>query len=391
MSKWHRVTTGIWIAQPFLKRGDENWCVIIRRSDYRDGKQTSRRVGPSRKDALFCATKIKESLLTTGSNTSTVGGALLLFLQEHARTLRPRTEQLYAGRIRNHLIPKLGEVGLRELTSARIFDYALGRLSAASPPTVETEVGTLKTALNWYWDTYDIDSRCPARHVKGAFRKACDRAKVTAKVRRDEYTSDEVTILLHHAKAYSHPDAVDLFALGAATGLRKGEILGMEWKGIDWDRGTYDPVWQIDCYGEAGPLKAPREKPAVLSPAALEVLRKRMAKPASNRWVFASRNGTPFKGSNVQKWIKAIRVAAEENGVPISKTFHSLRHYFASHAAENGWSWPAIQNQLGHATADFTARRYTHPVENVERNWDWGLADSADKPLTVLTESKVVH
>lgn len=391
MAKWHRVTTGIWIAQPYLKRNDKSWCVVIKRPDYRGGKQTFRRVGPSRRDALFCATKIKEDLQATGSKTSTVGGALLLFLQEHARTLRPRTEQLYAGRIRNHLIPELGDVGLRELSKSKIFDYALTRLGAAAPPTVETEVGTLQTALTWYWEEYDIDSRCPARHVRDAFKKACDRAKVTAKVRRDEYTADEVEILLHHAGQHSHPDALDLFALGAATGLRKGEILGLEWERIDWERGTVEPLWQIDCYGEPGPLKAPREKPAVLSPVALDILRKRAKKPASQRWVFASRNGTPFKGSNVQKWIKAIRVEAEKDGVPLKKTFHSLRHYFASQAAENGWSWPAIQNQLGHATPDFTARRYTHPVESGERNWDWGPTHTAHKPLTPLTDSKAVH
>lgn len=390
MAKWKRCGKGIWIAQYYLKRGDETWCVVVRRDDYRDGKQKVLRAGPDRKDATLFASRILRELETTGTDTAPFADALCRFLEEHARTLGDGTEQLYRGRVENHLIPRLGNVGIRDLRLAHFFDYAIARFEDAKPNTVHGELRLARTVLNWYWEEFDIDARCPARFIQRAFRQACEKACVTPTKRREDYTAEEVEILLRHAKAHPNPDALDLFVLGATMGLRKGEILGMEWTGIDWEAGTYNPVYQVNKVGKPKKLKAPRKHPAELSPLALAILRTRALRNGFGRWVFSTKNGTPYSGNNVQRWFKKIREEAQVEGVPFTKTFHCIRHYFASQAAEAGWSWPAIQNQLGHADAAFTAKQYTHPVRS-QRNWDWGVTDTADKSLTTLTENPTLH
>ena len=123
------------------------------------------------------------------------------------------------------------------------------------------------------------------------------------------------------------------------TGARLGEVLGMQWQWIDFDR------------GEARlPDSKTGAKTIHLPPPALEVL-VRLPRIEGEPHVLGARRGTTF----IEAPWRRIRSAA---GLPDVR-LHDLRHAFASVAASAGMGLPIIGKMLGHTQAQ-TTQRYAH-------------------------------
>lgn len=140
--------------------------------------------------------------------------------------------------------------------------------------------------------------------------------------------------------------AIRLLAL---TGCRRGEILGLKWTDVDFQRRL---LHLRDS--------KTREKAVYLSPAAIEILQG--LKPVGdNPFVIAgARRGKPFTSIN-QVW-ERVRERAELSGVRM----HDLRHTFASVGAGASIGLPVIGKLLGHTQASTTAR-YAHLADDPVR------------------------
>jgi hypothetical protein len=110
---------------------------------------------------------------------------------------------------------------------------------------------------------------------------------------------------------------------------------------------------------------------------ALSLLETRYLVRTSDRWVFATKNGTPYRPRNVERWILKVREQGATRGVPLSKTFHSTRHFWVSGAVAAGWDWESIRGQAAHHSAAFTAKVYSHGT---------GREHSLDFAVTVVTD-----
>lgn len=130
------------------------------------------------------------------------------------------------------------------------------------------------------------------------------------------------------------------------TGARKGEILGLRWDWIDWDRGL-----------AALPDSKTGEKAIHLPPAALAVLETIPRREDNPHVIFGGRPGAPLV--NLKDPWGAIRAHAGFNDVRI----HDLRHSFASVGAAGGLSLPIIGALLGHTQAA-TTQRYAHLADD---------------------------
>lgn len=150
------------------------------------------------------------------------------------------------------------------------------------------------------------------------------------------------------------PDAVAAIRLLILTGARKGEILGLRWAWVDWER---------SCLRL--PASKTRERVIPLGAAALEVLRgiRGAGGDSVSPWVIQGRAASddveakPFVG--LQKAWERVRALAGLDDVRI----HDLRHSFASVGASAGDSLYIVGKLLGH-NQPRTTQRYAHLADD---------------------------
>jgi integrase len=166
---------------------------------------------------------------------------------------------------------------------------------------------------------------------------------------RTRYLSDaELAALLKAAKASS---AV-LFAaivVSIACGMRKGELLRLEWNDIDFDRSRVQLL--ITKNGSARSVHLP-----AMAAAALKDLK--AAPVVSATHAFLAPNGKPLSWQTLDKMWRVVRTAARLQDF----RWHDLRHSCASILAQSGASLLEIGSVLGHRSANVTLK-YSHLVQ----------------------------
>jgi integrase len=137
--------------------------------------------------------------------------------------------------------------------------------------------------------------------------------------------------------------------LAINTGMRRGEILGLNWERIELDRdmGFNAHIRLYDTKnGEARGV--PLNKQAIAALMSVE------PDPVQ-------RSGRVFKRSNGKDWgqIRTAFEAAVKRAALPDFRFHDLRHTCASHLAQRGRPLKEIQEVLGHKSFAMTLR-YAH-------------------------------
>lgn len=165
-----------------------------------------------------------------------------------------------------------------------------------------------------------------------------------------------------------HPDHRPMFALLAATGVRRSELLAFEVRhlALDGDR-PYVKVRQRLRRQKAnglviGPLKsrhARRDLPIPIEVA--DGLRPLVADRAEDDLVFRSRVGTPLDPDNLAD--RVLAPACAEAGVEWAG-FHTFRHTVASRLFAEGRTVVAVQRWLGHHSPSFTLDTYVHLLDS---------------------------
>lgn len=152
-----------------------------------------------------------------------------------------------------------------------------------------------------------------------------------------------------------------LYATAIFTGMRKGELAGLRFSDIDFEKNLITVQRSYD-----GPTKSDKVRYVPL----LSVL-----KPVLQSWRFNNRSDIVFPNPNNQMLTKSARAfenafsrVLKRAGFPIvdfngkSKNyicFHDLRHTFASHWMMNGGDLFKLQRILGHQDSKMT-QRYAH-------------------------------
>jgi integrase len=152
-----------------------------------------------------------------------------------------------------------------------------------------------------------------------------------------------------------------------STGLRLGELLGLQWHDVDLDGRVLNVRRQwarTNEYAEPKTEAALRRVP--LSNEMTQFLRRRKeaafgkGHASPEHPVFASRNGKALQHRNVtRRGFEPAAKHAEIHGV----TFHSLRHAFASRMIHRGIEPVRLAKLLGHEDARMTLQRYAHLYE----------------------------
>lgn len=172
----------------------------------------------------------------------------------------------------------------------------------------------------------------------------------------------------------------DLFFVTLFTGLREGEVLGLTWDCVDFDRGIITINKQMQLHQEKGmaayQLVSPKNgkiRTVAAAPKVMEHLRHRKAEQAKQHlmagpaWedsdlVFTDELGKHLTKQSVYRAYKKVVTAI---GRPDAR-FHDLRHSYAVAAIRSGDDIKTVQGNLGHATAAFTLEVYGHVTDKMK-------------------------
>ncbi|MFF0816589.1 tyrosine-type recombinase/integrase [Rhodococcus sp. NPDC003318] len=165
-----------------------------------------------------------------------------------------------------------------------------------------------------------------------------------------------------HAPA--HPTFARMIVVGAATGLRAGEIAGLRIRSVDFLRREASIVEQSKSGTSTftwSRLKTPAARRVIPLPAiAIEALAEELRdNPSDDRAMplFRTAQGRMWSSATVGGALKTIR---ERVGVSDEVTWHSLRHFYASALIHAGASVKTVQERLGHESAETTLGVYAH-------------------------------
>jgi integrase len=290
-------------------------------------------------------------------------------------TIRPRSYERYAEIVRLHIVPILGKMKLQALAPQHVqMLQAQKTQEGLSSTTVAAIHGVLHKALK------------DAVKLGLVARNVCDAIPPPRKHHKEisPLTVDQVRKLLEAAKG--HPQEA-LFVLALATGMRRGELLGLKWQDINFTTGmlyvrrtlsrlpTQMGRERGDLYIEAEPKTKNSRRSIALARFALEALeqhRKRqeeMKDQAGGYWkdndyVFCDEYGQhldPGYGALVQ-----LKLLLKKARLPDIR-FHDLRHSAATLLLSMGVHPKIVQEMLGHSEISMTMDIYSHVLPTMQR------------------------
>jgi integrase len=267
------------------------------------------------------------------------------------------TQVTYQGYLTKWILPRWRSYRLADVKPVHVEQWLKSLpLSKGS----KAKIRNIMSALYSHGQRWEWVSTNPIRHV----RQSAKRARVPTIL-----SPEQIRELLE--KLVDLPKTAVL--LGASTGLRVGEILGLKWEDVDFEllelRVTRDVVKQrIErCKTEAS------RKPVAIGAEVPEILfawRQRCAYNQSQDWVFAS----PAKKGKQPYWPSSIyRVYLKpvlEDDLKITEPvgWHTLRHSLGTLMKANGEDVKTIQETLRHANFKVTMDVYTQAVTEVKRS-----------------------
>jgi integrase len=153
--------------------------------------------------------------------------------------------------------------------------------------------------------------------------------------------------------------------LAAGTGLRQGEAFGLTLDRVDFLRRRVRVDRQLVQVGSGAPAFGPPKTAASvrtvpMADVTLQALARHLeAYPVDGpgALVFTRADGGALRRNRFgEVWSKA-RASA---GLGADRTFHDLRHFYASLLIHHGESVKVVQARLGHASASETLDTYSH-------------------------------
>ena len=343
--------------------GSNIWWVFVSHK----GRRTSKRVG-TRRNAEKVAEHIEAQLklgLLPGKGAkrraptleSYYGGFQQTYLQT---AVKETTRDSYDTNFRVHILPVLGHLTLDEITRLKVKEFiAILMKKKLSKSSIGIITRELCAVLNHAIEDKVIQEN-PASRVSKYFKQA-----PTRHAEIEPLTDSEARLFLKKAYA-QHRRYYPFFLCAINTGMRLGELLGLQWGDTDF-AGKFLTIRRTVVRGKITTTKTNRTRRVDLSDALLYTLtelkkqRKEewLAKGYNEipPWVFCNLEGNPLDPFNLKyrHFLKCL----EQCGLRRIR-FHDLRHTFASLLIQNGEPLAYIKEQLGHSSIKMTVDVYGH-------------------------------
>ncbi len=362
-------------------------CVTKRRGkwviDYRDqlGRRHVEAVRGNRKQAEQFLTKrlheIGRGEYQAPKEEKTFAELAEAYTRAHIDTnVRESTAKDYRTNLRLHLEPRFGRVKIRAITPEMVEYWRMWMLEHGIGRRTINKCHTLLGAMLRYAERHNW----AARNVAAAVPKLREGREHDGDEPLEDnvLTPDEVRVLLKHA---DEPWRV-LLHMAIATGLRQGELLGLQWCDIDWNSQQVH-VRQQFSKGRFSELKTRRSRRRVplTDDLIAELKCWRLACPKGERdLVFPHISGGPLDHGILLRsgFYPALRRAKLRR-----IRFHDLRHTFASLLIAANVHPKRMQALMGHSTIRTTLDTYGHLMRDHDDH-------TAEKLAALISGNKVV-
>jgi integrase len=286
----------------------------------------------------------------------------------HARgRVRPRTYQGYESLIRCHAVPDLGERALRTITP-----LDLQRLYAS----VLAQHPSGGTALNLHL----VLTQALAQAVRwGILASNPASGAQPPRPRRPETAAVDAALLGRLLEGVAGTWVELPAAIAAATGMRRGEVLGLRWADLDdaWSAAQVNRSLQVS--GSTLSFEQPKTRRS----------RRRVALPAFIR-PYLERglaDQTARREAAVAGWNEQGLIVCTDEGQPVNPDtlssawrrllrqarmpavrFHDLRHAHATLMLLQGVHPKVVSERLGHASVGITLDTYSHVLPSMQES-----------------------
>lgn len=209
----------------------------------------------------------------------TLAEYLLDWVERNQNHKKPATNDFYRGRINNQIIPVLGHLKLTSVTPRAIEDLISKMIGkGASAAIVKGTYRTLSAALSDGFRLGDLPQN-PMAKVKMPRLYSIPRKQIPK--------SDAALI---YQCATHDPYMHARIEIGMISGLRPGEVLGLKWSDVDWEKSTLTISRQVQRVTGQGlvfqSVKQGRERTIVLSSIQIDILIRHLMAQDAKRSMF---------------------------------------------------------------------------------------------------------
>lgn len=320
-----------------------------------------------REDAVRLLYEKNESSLR---DSNTFDSVLDSFLEAKRRSVKESTYANYANHINKHIRPFLGQYQTTGITTEVIEQFAShlvrnGRLDhhgGLSNKTTKDILVLLKLILAYAEHLCMLDK--PRSYI--------DLPKVEQKT--NILSVNEQASLECHLLKNLNPCNLGIL-ISLKLGLRLGEVCALKWENLDLVRGTIAIRSTIQRITATDTISGAKTKIIVGSPKSAYSERYIPIPSALlEQFYRLHKNSAPanylLTGSaqymEPRTFYRRYHAILRECGLP-QYTFHTLRHTFATNAAESGFDPKALSEILGHSSVKITLERYVHPTLDAKR------------------------
>jgi len=346
------------------------------------------------------------------------------WLEEYAaQKLQPGTVEKYKAELNDKILPALGHLKLSELRPHNLNSFfvamtkdgsrkdgkAGGYSKGSIAKTRNVLSSVLRTATEW-----EIIDRNPLDRVRTQAEDTAEKLKFftpeqaatfleyiekpyTVKTKghkRLDDTGKEYTVGDYESAKEIPEQLRVLFILAIYAGLRKGELLALEWSDIDFKADTISVSKAVAVVAGQQVTKSPKTKNSyrVVSIPSFLTQRLRALRAARLKyrlslgdywqgaeWVFIQDNGKQMSYSTPYSAFRDA-ISRYNDGKPAADQlpmipFHGLRHTSATLLIASKQDVRTVSSRLGHAQASTTMNIYAHALQNADRNAATALED----------------
>ena len=324
------------------------------------------------KEKLKQAIAEAEKLDMSRAKSYTLGAWIKLWYEVYAEPrLREKTKDYYLNYIDNHIVPELGNTPLEKLTTIQIQKFyndlqKSGRIQRYTHIKLKDKglstrvVRGIHTLLN-----NCLEQAVAERLILTNPAQGC---KLPQLEKREMKILPQEKIGMYLAEAEKQ-GLLAAFYLELTTGLRRGELLALQWTDLDVESKTLSITKQVNRINGELVVSPPKTRNSIrtlaLPQQAVDLLIAEHKKHPRNPYLFPSpKTGTMYDPDAFRRTHDKILKAIGAKHI----RFHDLRHTFATLSLKSGVDVKTLSGALGHYSAGFTLNTYTHATTQMKQD-----------------------